>query len=115
MTNAEKAHHSATESLALEKAVADLITIHRDALQCAIELLEEGIREQFGWQTKETSPMTLAKLLFRAARRPDIEYPGLGDVIDAYDMLVALAATPVVNDSSPEGVARLRLASRGAR
>ncbi|QYO78394.1 hypothetical protein [Devosia salina] len=115
MTNAKNAPSGATESLALEKAAADLITIHRDALQCAIELLEEGMRQQFGWQTKETAPMTLAKLLFRASRRPDVEYPGLGDIIDAYDMMTTIAATPAVNDSSPEGIARLRLASRRAR
>lgn len=119
MKTAKNAPLSATESLALKQATADLITIHRDALQCAIELMEEGMREQFGWQTNETAPMTLAKLLFRASRRPDIEYPGLGDIIDAYDMLTTIAATPAVNDRSPEGIARLKLAAlsagRGAR
>jgi hypothetical protein len=115
MKTAKNAPSSATEKHALRNGSADLITIHRDALKCAIEVLEEGIREQFGWKDKETAPMTLAKLLFRASRRPDIEYPGLGDIIDAHDMMSILAETPSLRDISPEGLAMAKLAARGAR
>ena len=115
----EKAPLSATDKLALEKASADLVTVHRDGLKAAAELIEDGLRQQFGWHYKATSPIALAKLLYKASERPHIEHPGLGDLINAYDMVAVLAETPAINDRSPEGIARLKLAAlsagRGAR
>ena len=119
MKTIKNAHDSATDKLALEKEAADFITIHRDALKAAAELIEDGLRQQFGWHYKATSPIALAKLLYNASERPHIEHPGLSDLIEAHEMIAVLAETPASNDSSPEGIARLKLAAlsagRGAR
>lgn len=111
----EKAPLSATDKLAPEKASTDLVTVNRDAVVAATELIAEGIREQMGWQYKQSEPVDLARLLLKASVRPYLEFPGLADLIRAHEMLTTLAATPVVNDPSPEGIARLRLGSRWVR
>lgn len=114
MKTSRKAPLSATDKLVLKKASADLVTVHRDALKAAAELIEDGLRQQYGWHYKVTSPIALAKLHHKASERPHIEHPGLGDLIGAYDMIVTLAETPAINDRSPEGIARLKLAALSA-
>ena len=115
MKTLNNAPSSAMESLAPKSGEPPLITVHKDAVVAAAELIAEGIREQMGWQYKQTSPVLLAELLLKASARPHIEYPGLAALISAYDMLRTVAKAPVVNDSSPEGIAIAKLASRGAR
>ena len=106
---------------AKEKCVqkTDLITISRDAIMMAAELIEESIRVQYGWQYKSSRPIELAQLVHKTSARPSTEYPGLGDLLNSHGMLTTLANTPSVNDRSPEGLARLKLAAmsagRGAR
>ncbi|GAB5430153.1 MAG: hypothetical protein Devi2KO_36120 [Devosia indica] len=115
MKAAKNAHDSATDKLALKLGEAPLITVHKDAIVAAAELIAEAVREQMGWQYKQSSPILLAELLLKASARPHIEYPGLAELISAHDMLRTIAKAPVVNDSSPEGIAIARLAARGAR
>ncbi|MBJ3784511.1 hypothetical protein [Devosia sediminis] len=112
MKNAKNAPQSATDKLALKPGEAPLITIHKDAVVAAAELIAEGIREQMGWQYKQTSPVLLAELLLKASARPHIEYPGLAALISAYDMLRTVAKAPAINDRSPEGIAIAKLAAR---
>lgn len=115
MKTAKNAPSSATDKLALPKVEAPLITVHKDAVVAAAELIAEAVRESMGWQYKQTSPVLLAELLLKASARPHIEYPGLADLINAYGMLRTIAKAPVVNDTSPEGIAIAKFAARRAR
>ncbi len=112
MKTARIAHDSATGKLALKSGEAPLITVHKDAVVAAAELIAEAVRESMGWQYKQSSPILLAELLLKASARPHIEYPGIADLISAYDMLRTIAKATVVNDSSPEGIAIAKLAAR---
>ncbi|MBE7732153.1 hypothetical protein [Devosia faecipullorum] len=112
MKTAKNAHDSATESLALKHGQAPLITVHRDGIVAAAELIAEAVRESMGWQYKQSSPVLLAELLLKASARPHIEYPGLADLISAHAMLMTIAKATVVNDRSPEGIAIAKLAAR---
>lgn len=113
MTAVENAAPAATEKCVQNQGKDDLITVHRDAIEMAAELIEESIRESFGWQYKSSSPIELARLLHTASSRPNTEYPGLGDLLTAHAALMLIAATPSLNDRSPEGIARLKLATLG--
>ena len=112
MKTAKTAPSRATESLAPKNGDTPVIHVHRDAVVAAAELIAESIRESMGWQYKQSSPVLLAELLLKASARPHIEYPGLAELISAHDMLRALAKAPVINDSSPEGIALAKLAAR---
>lgn len=116
MHPAHNASSDATDLYAHSAADADLVTTHRDAILVTVELIEAALREILGlpWDSA-TPPVALARLLQVQSHFPRVDYAGLAELIDAYDMLAVIAQTPSLPAPSPEGMAMAKFAAFNAR